>query len=49
MTLKETKKSDFCENKKPFKIDNIDGNKILESKKESYGKNKWTEISYSML
>ena len=31
------KKSDFCKNKKIFQIDHIDANKILLSKKESYG------------
>ena len=32
------KKSDFYKNKKIFNIDNIDVNKILASKKETYGK-----------
>ena len=32
------KKSDFYKNKKIFNIDNIDINKILVSKKETYGK-----------
>ena len=32
------KKSDFYKNKKIFNIDNIDVNKILVSKKETYGK-----------
>ena len=31
-------KSEFYKNKKIFNIDNIDGNKILVSKKETYGK-----------
>ena len=31
------KKSDFYENKKLFKIEDIDINKIFVSKKESYG------------
>ena len=34
---KKIKTSDFSKNKKPFKIDDIDVNKILVSKKESYG------------
>ena len=33
------KKSDLYKNKKIFNIDNIDVNKILVSKKETYGKN----------
>ena len=32
------KKSDFYKNKKIFNIDNFDVNKILVSKKETYGK-----------
>ena len=35
---KKIKKSDFYKNKKIFDIDNIDVNKILLSKKETYGK-----------
>ena len=35
---KKVSKSNFCKNKKLFKIDDIDINKILVSKKESYGK-----------
>ena len=34
------KKSDLYKNKKIFNIDNIDVNKILVSKKETYGKSK---------
>ena len=34
---KKIKKSDFYKNKKVTKIDNINVNKILVSKKESYG------------
>ena len=34
---KKIKKSDFYKNKKIIKIDDIDVNKILVSKKESYG------------
>ena len=34
---KKIKKSDFYKNKKVFQIDNIDVNKILDSKKEPYG------------
>ena len=36
---KKVKKSDFYKNKKKIKIDEIDVNKILISKKESYGTN----------
>ena len=32
------KKNDFYKNKKIFNIDNIDVNKMLVSKKETYGK-----------
>ena len=35
---KNLKKSNFYKNKKIFNIDNIDVNKILVSKKETYGK-----------
>ena len=38
------KKSDFYKNKKIFNIDNIDVNKILVSKKETYGK--YTSFKY---
>ena len=34
---KKIKKSDFYKNKKAFKIDDIDVNKILVSKEEPYG------------
>ena len=34
---KKINKSNFYKNKKIFKIDDIDINKILASKKESYG------------
>ena len=37
LTTKKSKKSEFYKNKKVFHIDNIDVNKILVSKKESYG------------
>ena len=37
MTTKKIKKSDFCKNKKVTSIDDVDVNKILVSKKESYG------------
>ena len=37
---KKVKKSDFYENKRLFKIDEIDVDKILVSKKEPYGTNK---------
>ena len=37
---KKVKKSDFYKNKKVIKIDDIDVNKILVSKKETYGTNK---------
>ena len=36
---KKINKNNFYKNKKLFKIDEIDVNKILVSKKESYGKN----------
>ena len=38
---KKIKKSDFYKNKKTTKIDDIDVNKILVSKKESYGTKNW--------
>ena len=34
---KKINKSSFCKNKKSLDLDNIDVNKILVSKKESYG------------
>ena len=37
---KEINKSNFYKNKRLFKIDEIDGNKILVSKKEPSGKKK---------
>ena len=37
MKTKKIKKSDFCKNKKVNRTDVIDLNKILVSKKESYG------------
>ena len=37
METKKIKKSDFHKNKKVTKIDDIDVNKILVSKEESYG------------
>ena len=37
---KKINKSNFYKNKKLFKIDEIDANKILVSKKEPYGGNK---------
>ena len=37
METKKINKSNFYENRKIFKIDDIDVNKILVSKKESYG------------
>ena len=37
---KKIKKSHFYKNKKVFKLDDIDFNKILISKKEPYGANK---------
>ena len=39
-TIKKVKKSDFYKNKKVIKIDDIEANKILISKKEPYGTNK---------
>ena len=38
MTIKKSKKTGFYKNKKIFYIDVIDVNKILVSKKETYGK-----------
>ena len=38
MSGKDINKSNFYKNKKLFKIDDIDVNKILVSKKEPYGK-----------
>ena len=37
---KKIKKSNFNKNKNVFKVDDIDVNKILVSKKEPYGTNK---------
>ena len=37
---KRINKSNFCKNKKLFKIYDLDVNKTLVSKKESYGKKK---------
>ena len=37
---KTIKNRDFYKNKKAFKIDDTDVNKILVSKEQSYGKNK---------
>ena len=37
---KKINKSNFCKNKKLFNIHDLDVNKILVSKKESYGKKK---------
>ena len=37
METKKIKTNDFYKNKKVIKIDNIDANKILASKEESYG------------
>ena len=39
---KKINKSNFYKNKKIFKAGDIDINKILVSKKESYGKKKFT-------
>ena len=39
---KKINKNHFYKNKKLFKIEDIDINKILVSKKESYGKKKLT-------
>ena len=38
METKKSRKGNFYKNKKAFKIDDIDVNKILVSKEESYGK-----------
>ena len=40
MNFEDKKKTDFYKNKKAFKVDEIDVNKILVSKKEPYGTNK---------
>ena len=40
MKTKKIKKSNFNKNKNVFKVDDIDVNKILVSKKEPYGTNK---------
>ena len=42
---KRIDKSNFYKNKKPFNIDNMDVDKILVSKKESYG-NKENSYKY---
>ena len=39
---KKIKKSNFSKNKKLFNIHDLDVNKILVSKEESYGKKKFT-------
>ena len=39
---KKINKSTFYKNKKLFNIHDLDANKILVSKKESYGKKKFT-------
>ena len=38
---KKVNRSNFYKNKELFKIDDVDVNKILVSKKESYGKKKF--------
>ena len=43
---KKILKSDFYKNKKITKIDHIDVNKILVSKRESYGTKKFIKIFY---
>ena len=43
---KKINKSNFYKNKKLFNLHNIDINKILVSKKESYGPKKFNEIFY---
>ena len=43
---KEISKRAFYNNKRPFKIDDIDVDKILVSKKESYGKKEKKSIKY---
>ena len=45
MKTKKIKKSDFYKNKKIKKIDDIDVNEILVSKKESYGTKKLFKYS----
>ena len=39
MTIKKNQKSEFYKNKKAFQIDYADANKILVSKKKTYGAN----------
>ena len=42
--IKKINKSIFYKNKKLFKIDNIDDDKILVAKKEPYGANKSNKV-----
>ena len=46
---KKIKKSNFYKNKKIFKIDNIDGNKILISEKEPCGEKSQLNISLDIM
>ena len=46
---KKIKKSNFYKNKKIFKIDNIDGNKILISEKESCTEKSQLNISLDLM
>ena len=40
--------NNFYKTKKLFKIDDIDANKILISKREPYGKKRFTQILYCL-
>ena len=46
---KKIKKSNFYKNKKIFQIDNIDGNKILISEKESCAEKSQVNISLDIM
>ena len=46
---KKMNKSNFYENKKLFKIEDIDVNKILVSKKESYGAKNSLKLDIMMM
>ena len=46
--IKKVNKSNFYKNKELFKIDEIDFDKILISKKESYGQKNSHEIDISL-
>ena len=46
---KKIQKSSFYKNEKIYKIDGINVNKILVSKKEPYGKNNQSNISLNIM